>query len=201
MGGIIVTSASVRRSLGFVILGLALTLGLAQEARAQGFISPFIGFNFAGDSGCPEVTNCEDKRLNWGVSLGAMNAIIGFEEEFAYASDFFGSVPGGSSSVLTLMSNLMVGPKIAIVRPYGVVGVGLIKTHAELNPTSLLSATDNNFGWDIGGGIMVTVAPHVGVRGDIRYFHAFQELNLAGIELQNTKLDFGRASAALVITF
>jgi len=196
-----VRPASVRRSFVLVAFGLALTLGLSRQAQAQGFVSPLIGFNFGGDAGCPDINNCEDKRLNWGVSFGAMNAIIGFEEEFAYADNFFGSVPNGSSSVLTLMSNVMVGPKLGFVRPYGVIGVGLIKTHAELNPTTLLSTTDNNFGWDIGGGIIFMFVPHVGVRGDIRYFHAFQDLTLAGVQLQNTKLDFGRAAGALMITF
>ncbi len=193
--------AAVRRSFGFGVLAFTLTLGLAQQAHAQGFISPLIGFNFGGDSGCPEISNCEDKHTNWGVSVGAMNAIIGFEEELSYTDNFFGSVPGGSSSVLTLMSNVMVGPKLGFVRPYGVVGVGLIKTQAELTPAGLLSTTDNNFGWNIGGGIIFMFIPHVGVRGDIRYFHAFQDLNLGGFQLQDTKLDFGRAAAALMITF
>lgn len=177
------------------------------RARAEGFISPLIGFNFGGDSSCPAVSNltslnnCQDKRLNFGVALGGMNAVVGFEEEFAYARDFFGTAPGLNSSVFTLMSNLMLVPKIGPVRPYFLAGLGLLKTHVEFTAASLTSTDNNNFGWDIGGGLMVTVVPHVAVRGDIRYFHSFQDLGAIGFSLSSTKLDFGRAAAALTFTF
>src|SRR5262245_21983202 len=56
-----------------IVCVLALTImSMAGPASAQGFISPLIGFNFGGDSGCPEISNCEDKRVNWGVALGAL---------------------------------------------------------------------------------------------------------------------------------
>ena len=186
-----------------VIGAIAALSTLAQPARAEaeGFISPLIGFNFSGDANCPTVSNCEDKRLNFGVALGAMNAVLGFEEEFAYARDFFGSAPTLKSSVLTVMSNVMVAPKIGPVRPYLLAGVGLIKTHVDLTTSALLSSDNNNLGWDIGGGIMITIVPHVGVRGDIRYFHSFQDLGAVGFSLGNSKLDFGRAAGALNFTF
>src|SRR5829696_8729728 len=83
-----------------------------RPAAAQGFISPFVGFNFGGDAKCPEVTGCEDKSTNFGVAIGKLGPVIGFEEEFNYAKDFFGSAPGFESSVLTLMTNVIIGPKI-----------------------------------------------------------------------------------------
>ena len=184
-----------------VTLAIAFTLAAATDVPAQGFISPFIGYDFGGDSGCPSVSNCEDKRLNAGVAFGAMGNVIGFEEEFAYAKDFFGRAPGLDSSVLTLMSNLMIVPKIGPVRPYVVGGIGLMKTHVELSPSSLLTSDNNHVGWDIGGGLIVMVGEHVGVRGDIRYLHSFQDLTILGFTLSGTKLDFGRASAALVLKF
>ncbi len=182
------------------LLVLVLSAGWAQTAWAQGFISPLIGFNFAGDANCQNVTGCEDKRLNFGIGLGKMGSVFGFEEEFAYARDFFGKTPTTSSSVLTAMSNLLLVPKIGPIRPYATIGVGLIKTHIELTPTSVLTTDNNNFGWNLGGGLMV-LGPHVGVRGEIRYFHSFQDLSIAGFALTNSKLDYGRASAALMLTF
>jgi opacity protein-like surface antigen len=191
------------RCLTVVVLAALSTFALATSARADGFISPLIGFNFGGDANCQTASNCEDKRLNFGVGLGAMNAVVGFEEEFAYARDFFGVQPGlQNSSVLTLMSNFMIVPKIGPVRPYVLAGVGLIKTHTEFTTAALLSTDNNNFGWDIGGGLMVTIVPHVGVRGDIRYFHSFQDLGAIPIlPVANQKLDFGRAAAAIIFTF
>jgi len=187
------------------VFACVLAFGLltaAKPASAQGFISPLVGFNFGGDSGCPSATDCEDKNLNLGVSFGALGTIFGFEEEIAYAKDFFGDSPDTSSNVLTVMSNLMIAPDLKVVRPYALAGVGLIKSHVELTGASLLDADNNAFGWNVGGGLMVFLTPNIGLRGDIRYFHAFQDLKLAGFTLaESEKLDFGRAAAALVFKF
>jgi len=186
----------------FSVLVLTAALALPSPARAEGFISPLIGFDFGGDASCPAIQGCEDKRMNYGVALGATGSIFGFEEEFAYARDFFGTAPTLKSSVLTVMSSVMLAPKIGPVRPYVLAGVGLIKTHVDLTTTSILTTDNSNFGWDIGGGLHVTVAPHIGLRGDIRYFHTFQDLAPMGFSLgSNQKLDFGRAAAALDFTF
>src|SRR5688572_7117585 len=115
-----------RSSLHALLITAAFVLSVAAPARAQGFIAPFAGYNFGGDAECPEIDNCEDKRLNAGLAFGKMGAVFGFEQEFAYTKDFFGDAPGLDSSVLTIMSSLMVVPKIPIVRPYFVLGVGLI---------------------------------------------------------------------------
>jgi opacity protein-like surface antigen len=194
----------IRRAFFLTVLAVGLTLFGARGARAQGFVSPFIGYDFGGDSSCPQVTGCEDKRLNLGVGLGVMGNVFGFEEEFAYAKDFFGTAPLLSSSVLTVMSNLMIIPNVGPVRPYLTGGLGLIKTHVDLNTLgTVFSADNNNFGWNVGGGVMVLFNKHVGVRGDIRYFHAFQTFEVGPINLglAGEKLDFGRASAAFVAKF
>ncbi len=191
---------NVRRSL----FALLLILAAASEGRAQGFISPLIGYDFGGDSSCPEfaqLDECEDKSLNLGVSFGTMNDVLGFEAEIAYARDFFGVAPGFNSSVLTVMGNVMLVPKIGPVRPYGLVGLGLMKTHVSLTPEDLLDSSNNHLGWNLGGGLMVLFGDHVGIRGDMRYFHAFQDLDLLGFTLEGQQLDFGRASAGLVFKF
>jgi opacity protein-like surface antigen len=190
-----------RRFIPFTVLTLALIVGAPTHARAQAFVSPFLGYDFGGDASCPQITNCEDKRVNVGVSLGTMGSVLGFEEEIAYAKDFFGTTPGLSSSVLTLMSNGMIVPKIGPVRPYVLAGLGLMKTHVEFTPSSVLSSTNNNLGWDVGGGVAAFFGAHAGVRGDIRYFHALQDLNALGFTLGDTKLDFGRAGAGLILAF
>jgi len=191
----------MRRASPLCGLVSAFVLLAGSHAFAQGYISPFIGFDFGGDSGCPEITNCQDKKLNAGVALGAVGTVFGFEEEFAYAKDFFGDAPGLSSSVLTLMTNVMIVPAVGPIRPYALAGIGLIKTHVELTPSSVLTSDNNNVGWNLGGGVFVLFSRHLGVRGDIRYFHSFQDLDLFGLSLDGEKLDFGRASVALVARF
>jgi opacity protein-like surface antigen len=185
--------------LGIVAIGM--TLGIATPARAQGFISPLIGLDFGGDAQCPNLTGCQDKKINASVSIGAMGSVLGFEEEVAYAPDFFGSAAGLSSSVLTLMSNVMLVPKIGPVRPYVEGGIGLIKTHVDLTTTSVFTTSNNGLGWDVGGGVIGFIGEHVGLRGDLRYVHAFQDLTVLGFTLSNSKLNYGRASVGVVLKF
>jgi len=185
-----------------LLLGLALGLCVLTPATAaaQGFISPFIGFDYGGDSGCPTASDCENKHSNLGVSGGKLGAIAGAEVEFAYARDFFGDTPGVDTSVLTLMTNAIVGPRIGIIRPFVLGGVGLIKSHVELDAGSLLDSS-SNFGWNIGGGVMLMFGEHVGVRGDIRKFKSFQSISILGFDLSEEKLTYNRASAGLVLAF
>ena len=68
---------------------VVLTFALPTSARAQGFVSPLIGFDFGGDSGCPEITGCEDKKLNVGVGLGTLGPIVGFELDISVRQGFF----------------------------------------------------------------------------------------------------------------
>jgi opacity protein-like surface antigen len=200
-----------RQTLTALLFVSASILATATDARAQAYVAPLIGYDYGGDSGCPEISNCEDKKVNYGVGFGAMGAMFGIEQEIAYAQNFFGEAPGLQSSVLTVMSSLMIGPNLKVARPYFLVGMGLIKTNIELTPASLIGSllgTDNNsFGWDVGGGVMIFFGPHIGIRGDIRHFHTFNDLDVLeeleqyGISFGGKKLSFGRAAAALVIQF
>jgi opacity protein-like surface antigen len=184
----------------FLILALGACTLTPRPAAAQGFVSPFIGFDYGGDSGCPTASDCENKHSNLGVSGGKLGAIAGAEVEFAYARDFFGDTPGVDSSVLTLMTNGIVGPRIGIIRPFVLFGVGLIKSHVELDAGSLLDSS-SDFGWNIGGGVMLMFGEHVGVRGDIRKFKSFQSISILGFDLSEEKLTYNRASAGLVLAF
>jgi len=183
------------------VLAAALVIGGATQARAQGFFDFLLGYDYGGDSICQQFTGCEQKKLNIGIGFGKMGNAVGFEEEIAWAKDFFGSTPnGGDSSVLTVMSNFMVVPKIGPVRPYGLFGVGLMKAHVDMNPVNIISFSNNQFAWDLGAGLMVFFGEHVGIRGDIRHFHSFQDLNILGLSLgSGTKVNFGRASVAIVL--
>lgn len=194
------TRAIPARTLGTVLCVGAL-LAFPSTARAQGYVSPLVGFNFGGDAGCPAISDCEDRNLNIGVSFGSLGSVLGSELEIGYARDFFGASPGLSSNVLTVMGNAMLAPRFGAAQPYGVIGLGLIKTRVELSGRGLTDTSNNHFGWDVGGGLIVFVSEHVGVRGDVRYFHAFQDLDILGFTIDGAKLDFGRAAAAVVFRF
>ena len=169
-------------------------------AEAQGFISPSVGYNFGGDAGCRSATDCRDKNWNWGGSMGALGSVVGFEAELTYEGEFTGDRPN-RTSVTTLMGNFMLAPKISIVQPYGLVGIGAIRTGAETTPGTRESETQA--GWTLGGGLLLFVHKHVGLKGDVRYYHSFEALDLLGIDLgrDNNKVDFGRAGFGLLFKF
>jgi len=194
------TDASRWLLLGALAVGM---IAVAPEsARAQGFISPSYGYTFGGDSGCPTATDCEDKNWNWGIALGALGSIVGFEAELTYEDEFRGERPDQSSSVTTAMGNFMIAPKISIVQPYGLVGIGLIKTDVEDRLTGA-SEAENQIGWTIGGGLIIFVNRHVGLKGDVRHYHAFDALEILGFDLAEDrgKLDFGRVGFGVVFKF
>jgi opacity protein-like surface antigen len=183
----------------FALLAMAVS---ARPANAQGFLSPAFGYNFGGDSGCPTATDCENKNWNLGVALGALGPILGFEAELTYENDFLGEQVAETSKVTTMMGSVMVAPRIGAVQPYGLLGMGIIRTSAE-DTTLDQSVSDNQLGWNIGGGLILFLNDNVGLRGDLRHYRSFQTLDLFGIQLaaDENKLDFGRAAFGLILSF
>ena len=169
-------------------------------AQAQGFIGASLGYNFAGDAGCRSATDCRDKNWNWGGSVGALGSVVGFEVELTSAGKFTGDHPN-PTSVTTVMGNFMIAPRISILQPYGLVGIGGIRTRVK----GIVDApdSDNQVGWTVGGGLLVFVHKHIGLKGDVRYYHSFEALDLLGIDLarDQNKIDFGRAGFGVLFKF
>lgn len=190
-----------------VVLSIMLLAVSAAPARADGFVTPFYGFNFGGDSAnCRAFSSCEDKRKNFGVSIGMMGPVFGFEEDISWAKDFFGRAPNVDNSVFTLMSNLLIGIGVGPVQPYFLVGAGLIRPHAS-SDLRKFDTKNNSLGYDLGAGVNGYFSRHVGIRGDVRRFHALQDMNiplLGDIVDQifvTRKLDFWRASVGLSLRY
>ena len=103
---------------------------------------------------------------------------------------------------MTFMGNFMLAPKISIVQLYGLAGIGLMRTDFE--DAFDFEESENQIGWDVGGGLMVFVHPNVAIKGDIRYYHSFEALDLLGIDFETeeeNRLDFGRAAFGVVFKF
>ena len=66
------------RNLTMVALVATFFTAAAAPASADGFLTPFYGYNFGGDSNCPTIRACEDKRSNFGASFGTMGTVFGF---------------------------------------------------------------------------------------------------------------------------
>lgn len=185
-------------------LGVLLALIFASPTSAQTrggaprYISPFMGFHYGGDAACTSLGDCDDKTSDLGISFGS-GAGVAFEQEFLYARRFFGDDPNLKSSVVTVMSNVVVGPRIGPVRPYGLVGAGLIKTRVKLTLQDLAEG-DTGLGWNIGGGVEFGSA-RVGVRADIRRMHTLKDVDLPLLPVTGVKLDFSRLSFGLVLRY
>jgi len=194
------------RKTRMLLLSVVMLAGAAAPLRADGFVTPFYGYNFGGDSSnCPTISTCEDKHANFGVSFGSMGTVFGFEEDLSFAKDFFGKVPNVDNSVFTLMSNLLIGVGRGPVQPYVLVGTGLVRSHTSVS-LSQFTADNNSLGYDIGGGVTGFVTPRIGIRGDVRHFHTLQDLDLPLFDVAtqvftSQKLDFWRASVGLSFRF
>jgi hypothetical protein len=175
------------------IAALALALSPA-SARADWLFTPNIGAGFGmGDSGTDAGGG---EHLTYGVSLGWMGAgIIGWEADLAYTPEFFEGddddadlLNTGDSNVTSVMGNILVGIPIGGqtgggVRPYFAGGAGLLKTRVE-DADAVFEVDNNDFGINLGGGVMGFMTDNVGFRGDLRYFRAFGEDN------DNEQVDF-----------
>ena len=190
------------RWLRVAALAVLICISVPHRAHAQGFIGISYGYNFAGDAGCRTATDCKNKNWNWGGALGALGSVVGFEAEWTHNGEFNGETVTPGTSVTTLMGNFLVAPKITIVQPFGLVGMGAIRTQVD-HAIGGGQESDNQIGWTIGGGLIVYVTKHVGLKGDVRYYHSFQALDLLGIDFgdDSNKLDFGRAGLGVVLKF
>jgi opacity protein-like surface antigen len=185
-----------------------------RTASADWTLTPFIGGNFGGSanvngSGGPTFSNKFEKKLDYGVSLTSMGAgPLGFEIDFGYSPNFFEASTTGTgfqftskSNVTTLMGDLVIGGHSGAVRPYAVGGVGLLRTNVQDLQQVFSVNTKNDFGMNIGGGVMGFFSKNVGLRGDVRYFRGFRGSsdNAAGLGLSDFK--FWRGSLGLALKF
>jgi hypothetical protein len=188
----------MRRFVKTLIIVAAALVAAPNAARADGYVSPFIGANFAADSATG--------RSNFGVGAGWMGAgIAGGEFDFGYAPNFFGSAGSfGENHVITAMGNVIVGIPVggtrgSGVRPYGTFGLGLVRTQVTGTPgaTGVPKIGNNDFGLNAGVGVMGFFSDHAGIRGDVRYFRNLSENETNTVQFGG--FHFWRASFGVVI--
>jgi hypothetical protein len=171
----------------------SLLLAWPSAARAEGYLSPYAGVNFGGDT--------TQKSTAFGGSLGALGHSAGFELDYSYTPKFFGNdsldVDG---KVATFMGNILLGGRQHGVSPYVILGAGLIRT--DINSATdvfNIKETKNNWGGDIGGGAFIG-SGKVTVRADVRYFKSF-DTSGSFPEVTGNKLGFWRASIGIGLMF
>jgi len=168
------------------------------SARAQTFLTPYAGATFGADAPATKPTV--------GASLTFMGKVAGFEVDFGYTPDFFDEdsevVLIGDSNVTTLMANLVIGPGGGPVRPYGVIGLGLMRSRVD-GGDLFDDVTTNDFGFNAGFGVMGLVSDHVGFRGDVRYFRSLEDPEGGDddFDVAVGNFDFWRATGGITFRF
>jgi opacity protein-like surface antigen len=190
-----------------------------RSASADWVVTPFIGWNFSGSAdvqgnGGASFNNQFEKKLDYGVSLATMGAgAVGFEVDFGYSPNFFetGTATNNAfdftndSNVVTLTGNVIVGAPLGghggSIRPYAVGGVGLIRSSVQDVQGVFDVSSKNDFGFDLGAGVMGFFAQNIGLRGDFRYFRSFQGSSDTATGLALSNFHFWRGSAGVTFKF
>lgn len=176
-------------------------------AFADWFINPFIGAKFRGQT---NAVNLEDGASNTKLTIGVSGAILseevfGVEAEFGYSPRFF-ERSGGSglvarSNVATLTGNVLVAlPKRITqdsLRPYGVVGVGLIHIGID-DLLGILPVDTNLLGINVGAGAIGRLTNRTSLRFEVRHFRTAAREE-ADLPFSGTRLSFWRASIGIAL--
>ena len=187
----------MRRVMRVLVFIAAVTcVWMPARARAEGFVSPWLGVNFGNDS--------EEGDYAVGVNAGYMGAgIIGGEIGVGYSPDFFGE--SAKNHELDVMGNLIIGIPIGGtsgggLRPYVTGCLGLIRTSIETGVPNV--GQNSDFEYNLGAGVMGYFGDHIGLRGDLRYFRTLnsEDLSAPGFpEIDLGSFNFWRASFGIVI--
>ena len=183
-----------------IVTGIIATFALAvpSSAQAQVFLTPYAGATFAADA--------PSTKPSFGASLTVMGRVAGFEVDLGYTPDFFDEesdvVLVGDSNVTTLMGNLVIGPGGGPIRPYGVVGLGLMRGRVD-GGDLFDDVTTNDFGFNAGFGVMGFVSERVGFRGDVRYFRSLEDPEPGDddFDVAVGNFDFWRATGGITFRF
>jgi opacity protein-like surface antigen len=200
---------TITKSLKTLSAALLICAAGATDARADGFISPFMGVNFGGDvGGTLNSAASKGKRAAFGAAVGFMGGgVFGIELDVAYTNKFYGEgAMLADNSLLTVMPALILGVPVGGqrglgIRPYATAGVGMVRRTLESSGVNVFDGSD--LAYELGGGLMGYFSDHVGLRADYRYVRNFQvdELSFTDIDLTQGAFDFSRASLGLLFRF
>ncbi len=209
-----------RKLLVISAMSALLCAAAPRSASADWVLTPFLGWNFNGSADVHNNTagvsfnNKFEHKLDYGLSLANMGAgIIGFEVDFGYSPNFFetGTATNNAfnftndSNVTTLTGNVIVGAPLGghggSIRPYAVGGVGLIRSNVQDVAQAFDVSSKNDFGLDVGAGVMGFVSQNVGFRGEVRYFRGFRGSSDNVTTLGLSDFNFWRGSVGVSFKF
>jgi opacity protein-like surface antigen len=168
----------------------------AGAARAEVILTPFIGSAFSG--------SLDGSRTAYGGAVAFLGGgTFGIEAELGIINDFIsdeGAVAQLESNKLNNLSlNLVLAVPTGSVRLYGTAGLSLLSPRIETR-LGFDDLKEDKGGYDVGGGVFLFVSDHVALRGDLRFFRTFGDLD-AGGGVDLGKLDYWRGAGGLSLRF
>jgi opacity protein-like surface antigen len=150
------------------------------------------------------VTSGGDTR-NDSATFGFSTAYIeesgwGAEFDLGYVTDF-NDIDFESTAIVTAMVNLVAAPRVTrMIRPFGIVGIGLIRARGCGGPNCVTEFSRTDLGLDAGGGAYVHFNDIWAIRGDLRYFR-YAQIHQDLPRTSNGQFDFWRFGVAGVYTW
>jgi len=174
-------------------MGLLL-FALPATARADFFVIPFAGIKFGGSTSIVDLElNAGKKKLVLGVAaLKIGTGIIGYEAEFGNISGFFNNddfaekplVKGGSyvndltGSIVLLLPPGVTGGGL---RPYAVIGAGLVHAESE-DIFEVLQVRRTVPVINLGVGAIGMLTNNAGIRFDVRHLRSLStDASIGGV--------------------
>lgn len=154
----------MRSYLRITSLAAALLL-VPAGARADWYVFPFAAVNTGGD------TTRESGA--YGGSFGWERNWFSAEAELAWSPQFFDDDDGFRTQhrATTITGTALAGPWMGALRPYGALGLGVIRFQIE-EILGLASTDDHRPALHAGGGLIWQGRSRLGLRGDVRYIRA-----------------------------
>jgi hypothetical protein len=179
-----------------ILLALVAVFFMASSARAEVILTPFLGAVFGGSTDASHTT--------YGGAAGFLaGGLFGVEAEFGYVKDYFGTgaVPAAleSNRLQSLSVNLILAVPSGGFRPYGTAGISLLRPELT-GRTGFVDLKEDKGGYNLGGGLLLGLGDHAALRGDLRYFRAFGNLE-AGAAVNLGTLDYWRGVGGLTFRF
>lgn len=183
-------------------------LSVPAPASADTWLGVFVGQLFGGSIG-NELPEAFENRseVTYGFNVGGMGGgVFGGEFDFGYTPGLFGKDSAVETSrLITAQGSLLLGIPIggqtgSGLRPYGVVGAGLISRRAGFGDV-ISDVSLDDFGYNVGFGLMGFIGDTFGLRGEYRYFRNFQKDDAGGLPIELGTFSFSRASGGVVFRF
>jgi opacity protein-like surface antigen len=145
-------------------------LAAAAPARAQGY-NPFqIGASAGIAFPTGDLGNVANTGYNVTVMVGYKPEFtpIGVRAEAAY-NQFGSKIFNGNVNIPAFTGNLVFGLPMGTLSPYVIGGAGLYRTSVDVNGGG--TASENDFGFNIGGGIKIPLSTSFETFVEARYNH------------------------------